>query len=431
VRDYYHRFTVDEHSFVAIESLHRLRQSSSEWDKRYADLLNELEQPELLYLSLLLHDVGKGTGAKDHLQASAEIAAECLDRLDLETEERETVLFLIRNHLEMSATLRRDIFDPPTIAAFAEKIQTTERLKMLCLFTYADVKAVNPDALTPWKAENVWQLYIATANHLSRSVDHRLTADPEDVHMAQLRAFMQSDGKKLKAFLEGMPRYYLAIHSTKDVLGHLELASGLGESSVKIKLERGRHWYELTVVTADRPFLFANVTGVLTAWGMSIVKANAFSNQAGTIVDTFYFTDRFRTLELNLPEWERFKCSLSGVLVGEVDLDRMLRDHRLVDKSGLPKVKVQTQIEFDDSCSSRSTLAQIIAQDRPGLLHRISSRFSVNNCNIEIALIDTEGQMAIDVFYLTSHGAKLTREHQRSLQAALLEELENSEGNPL
>ena len=84
------------------------------------------------------------------------------------------MLFLIGNHLEMSAALRRDIFDSATVAAFADKVGTPERLKMLCLFTYADIKAVNPDALTPWKAENVWQLYIAAANQLNRNVDQRL-----------------------------------------------------------------------------------------------------------------------------------------------------------------------------------------------------------------------------------------------------------------
>src|ERR1700721_1948495 len=130
VRDYSHRFTVDEHTFVAIDNLHALRQSQSKWDQRYAELLEELEQPDLLYLALLLHDVGKGAKSDDHVRASVRIA--------------ETAL---------------------------------ERLKMLCLLTYADIKAVNPEALTPWKAENIWQLYIATANYLNRSLDERLHVD--------------------------------------------------------------------------------------------------------------------------------------------------------------------------------------------------------------------------------------------------------------
>src|SRR3984957_6764849 len=160
VRDFYHRFTVDEHSFLAIESLHRLKQSQSEWDKRYAELLGELEDPELLYLALLLHDTGKGVPGGNHVEASLEIANRAMDRLDMDPKERAEVLFLIANHLELSAALRRDIFNPETVGTFADKVGTPERLKMLALLTYADIKAVNPEALTPWKAENVWQLYM-------------------------------------------------------------------------------------------------------------------------------------------------------------------------------------------------------------------------------------------------------------------------------
>src|SRR5258705_3948608 len=132
-----------------------------------------------------------------------------MDRLDLDPSERETVLFLIGNHLEISSTLRRDIFDLETIRTFAEKIETNERLKMLTLLTYADIKAVNPDALTPWKAENVFQLYIATSNYLNHSVDERLQADTQDSHLERIRTLVTTAGKKLKAYLEGLPKRYL------------------------------------------------------------------------------------------------------------------------------------------------------------------------------------------------------------------------------
>jgi [protein-PII] uridylyltransferase len=245
--------------------------------------------------------------------------------------------------------------------------------------------------------------------------------------LARLRSLAPVMGGRFRDFVEGFPQRYLQVHSAEEVMRHMEMAEEFSRDTVQVDLKRGRHWYELTLVTRDRPSLFATLTGVLAAWGMNIVKANAFSNQAGTVVDSMYFTDRFRTLELNLSEWQRFKESIAAVLAGEADLDKMLRDRQRSEKSSRIKVVVDSRIDFNDECSSTSTLLQVIAQDRPRLLHKISSCLAQQECNIEIALIDTEGQMAIDTFYLTASGKKLPPELQKKVQKALLEELKSLE----
>ncbi len=220
VRDFYHRYTVDEHSFLAIENLHRLKESKSEWDRRFAELLGELEQPELLYLALLLHDSGKAVPSDNHILLSLQLTESCAGRLDLDPVDRETVRYLVANHLEMSAAMRRDVFDPANVKSFAEKVGVPERLKMLCLMTFADIKAVNPEAMTPWKADNLWQLYIACANYLNRSADERVhTADDGSgagpSTLAHLHSLAPVAGKKINVFLGGLAPA-LSAHSRRD-----------------------------------------------------------------------------------------------------------------------------------------------------------------------------------------------------------------------
>ncbi len=423
IRDFYHRYTVDEHSLLAIETLQRLPQGKSEWQARFAEILSELERPDLLYLALLLHDAGKGLPTHNHVQGSLQICDVALERLGLPEPDREEIRFLIGGHLEMSAALRRDIFDVGTVRAFADKMGTPEQLKMLCLLTFADISAVNPEAMTPWKAENLWQLYITTSNYMNRSVDEDRFHASQTNNIAGLSALAGAQTPELNRFLEGFPQRYLRSYTSEQIIAHFKMALRLREQPVQLVLKPSRDLYELTIVTSDRPFFFASITGALAAWGMDIVRASAFSNQGGTIVDKFSFKDTFRTLELNPTERERFKKSVTRVLCGEESLERLMRGRAGIKKPAPAKVKVDTRLTFDNSCSTHSTLLELVAQDRPGLLYHVTSTLSRCKCNLEVALIDTEGQMAIDVFYVTSAGAKLTEEHQEQLREALVEEL--------
>jgi [protein-PII] uridylyltransferase len=267
----------------------------------------------------------------------------------------------------------------------------------------------------------LFQLYISTVRHLNRSVEQDIVHG-DDADIARVISTRPDRADDIREFLSGLPQRYLRTYAEKAAF-HFQLASQLSAGDIQLALNLNRDLFELTLVTADRPGLFATIAGFLFAWGMSIVKADAFGHSSGIILDTFHFSDRFGTLVMNPPERERFKRNLEDVLCGEANLDKLVYNRLKSERPSNPSLKIKPRVDIDDHSSSHSTVMELIAQDRPGLLYDVSALLATEHCNIEVALIDTQGHMAVDVFYLTSDRRKLEAAHQQRLASQLLEEL--------
>ena len=304
VRDFYHKYTVDEHTLLTIRNLERLAEAAPERE-RFARLLGEIDQPELLVLALLYHDVGKWRDDDHHVE-SARMARQMFERLRLDRESRETIDFLVVHHLDMSvAAFRRDTEDPEIVRQFSELIGVEERLKMLCLMTLADVEAVSRETLTPWKEELLWRLYVDTYNYLTLSYSDEVIERNQAAITGVIEG-READltAKEIEEFLQGLPRRYLQLFSREAVYRHVRLSRGLGRDVLHAWIEKKDAAWELTVITNDKPFLFSNISGVLSSYGMDILRGYAFTKPDGLVVDMFHFTDEERFLELNPEDGE-------------------------------------------------------------------------------------------------------------------------------
>jgi [protein-PII] uridylyltransferase len=426
VRDFYHKYTVDEHTLLTIRNLERLGSTTEPYRLRFRNILNEIGSPELLVLSLLLHDVGKWRD-DDHALESVRMAEDVLDRLYVTHDARATVLFLIRHHLRMSlAAFRRDTEDPEIVREFAEFIGTEERLKLLCLLTLADVEAVSPESLTPWKEELLFRLYVDTYNHLTQRYADEVI-ERNQAGLNELLAGRPEDltESELTGFLEGLPRRYLQLFSRDGIYRHVRLARDIHPDEVHLSLEQNESVWTLAVATLDKPYLFSNICGVLSSFGMNILRGNAFTNPSGLVLDVFQFTDDERFLELNRDAQGQVLAMLQDVVARRSDVTVRLRGReQSVFQKKAPRFA--PTVRTDNETSGRYTILDIIADNALGLLYRISRVISQHGCDVDLVLIATEGEKAIDVFHITKAGAKLTGTEQHELTSDLQRTLEGA-----
>jgi [protein-PII] uridylyltransferase len=397
--DVYHKFSADQHSLLAVEHLEALAPGQSAESEGAARVFTEVEKPELLMLGMLLHDIGKAKG-HGHVAQGIPLVRELAARLNLGPADAALVEFLVAHHLTMSHIgQRRDIHDPKTVADFAAIVGDPQRLRMLYLLTYADMRAVGPGVLTPWQAQILHELYALT---LAALTGGRIEKPNRTLLAERLQAAAKGevDLQAVKAHLAMMSDRYLETTGVQRMVAHLRMLQGLADTPVVTELfhhpDLGSS--DLVVVTRDLPGLFSLIAGTLAANGANIISAQIHTRADGIAIDTFQVNDPTSEVVASGALWGRTLDGLRAVLGGEQSVEALLERRRAAGRAaqspGPPK------IVLDNRLSDMSTVLEVKCPDRVGLLYLVTRTLAELGLDIASARIATEIDQALDTFYV-------------------------------
>ena len=435
LHDLYHIYTVDRHSLAAVRELERLLAGEfKESNPLLTEVAREVIALPLIFLALVLHDIGKGHG-HDHHERGAVLTTEVSRRLGLDGEETDLVVFLVRNHLLMSQVAQKgDVDDVRTVEEFARVAGSIDRLKALYLMTFADMRAVAPNVYNNWRDMLLSDLYMRALKILEQG--DREAVDPAR-RLALVKAAvrerigpMGASPEELAAFLDLMPdRYFLTVPED-DIPTHFELMRALGEQALVC---RHRHFPELEfseflVATRDQPGLFSKIAGVLTANNLNILSARITTRTDGVALDAFRVSHGAGGMTMEEERWLRVERDLEGVLAGQRDLEAMVAGTQRSRVAGRKFLRrVATEITVDNRSSEQYTVVDVFTQDRVGLLFAITHTLFKLGMVIHLARISTNADQALDVFYISdSNDGKIVElDAMRRLRAALVERLDD------
>jgi [protein-PII] uridylyltransferase len=426
--DVYHKFSADRHSLLAVEHLEALAPGRSAESEGAAQVFTEVDRPELLMLGMLLHDIGKARG-HGHVAKGIPLIRELTARLALGPEDAAVVEFLVAHHLTMShVAQRRDIDDPKTVADFAATVGDPQRLRMLYLLTYADMRAVGPGVLTPWQAVVLHELYARTLGRLTGGRAER----PNRTQVAErLHGLLQDEiGRPaVKAHLAMMSERYVTSTSLQRMAEHVRMVQRL--EAVPVVTELFHHpdlgFSDLVVVTRDLPGLFALIAGTLAAHRLNIISAQIATRADGIAIDTFQVNDPIGEAVTSGASWVRVLDALRAVITGDESVEALLARRRVDGRVRGPEAP--PKIVVDNTLSDECTVVEVKCPDRVGLLYLITRALSALGLDIASARIATEIDQAYDAFYVhDGRGGKLeapeARERLRQgLEQALLQPL--------
>lgn len=395
--DLYHVHPVDVHSILAVEELIKLKAGLYHKElPLLTSLIQETEQTEILLLTALLHDIGKGV-EEDHSRVGERLVSQIGDRMGLPDQDKQLMAFLVRHHLFMlEIALRRDLHEEGTILRFANEIENLGNLKMLYLLTFADIKAVGPEAWTPWKNFLLMELFLKTTHFFERAegtgalpkkgevVEHLIQWLPPEV---------------VSEYEEILPPRYLSSYSWKEIAHHIEMACRLEREPLRVEWSiEGNARAEMTVCTKDRYGLFSKITGAMFLNRLNILEAKIHTWANGVALDMFKVADTTGGMERRL---QQFKADLASVLNGTATIRDLLlkrEEPSMIQKKIIPRVS--TDIRVNNQDSDFFSIIEITGEDRLGILYDITQALTDHGCDIHFARISTLGNRIVDVFYI-------------------------------
>ena len=426
--DMYHHYTVDEHTIRAVGLLAQIERGELAEDHPLSTaLFRQLGSRRTLYAAVLLHDIAKGRGG-DHSELGAEIALRLCPRLGLDPAETETVSWLVRHHLLLSrAAFKRDLADPKTIDDFVATVASPERLRLLLILTVVDIRAVGPGVWTEWKRRLIRTLFDLAEERLR--LGHMQRGRPEEVvaRQAALAAELGWKASAARAHARRLPdSYWIAepaewLAANARQIAAAESRIGVLRPSVTVEGEEDGAT-RVTVFAADRPGLFYRIAAGLAAAGASVVDARIHTTRDGMALDNLLILDGrggpYRDKRLRARLARAVEAAVAGVTPPALPRSSAAQG----------AFRIAPSVTIAERASRRTTVVEVNAADRPGLLASLAGAIHGAGMIIHSAHIATYGERAVDVFYLTrGDGRKLAAADIAALRSALLDAASNPE----
>jgi [protein-PII] uridylyltransferase len=419
----YHTYTVDVHSIFLVEELRRLYKGDYAKElPSQTELIRDVPDLTAVYLGCLFHDIGKGLGG-DHSPKGAVRARACLERMQLDPELIERVIFLVEQHLVMShLAQRRDLTDPRLIVEFSRLVGDRTNLRNLYLLTVADVRASSKRAWTEWKGTLLRELFERTSEFLETGED-----DPEraaeqvskrveqrrEAAVAELRK-QGLDAGSVQEYLDTLPRRYFTAHSPSQIVRHAQVAMAYRpEDLLRTSVRSFRGVTELILCTRDVHGLFSNVAGVISAHQINILGAHVYTTAKGLALEIYRLTTPPGGEEEGAIVWEELQASLASVLRGERSVDEILR-RRGRPLRAMPQPWLQPEsVSITNEESDFYTIVDVAANDRLGLLHDLTRVIADHDLEIYISKASSVLDQIADTFYLKDRDGRKIHDEER------------------